>query len=97
MLVSKHEMLDEWSCLSYKEVTISNNVNILKLINDMIKRWFGMIMNCSYFPLESTQEMLDEWRPLMCLFDVTMVEAMYFFEYFLPTKLQPDQQDRGYK
>lgn len=52
---------------------------------------------CRYFPAESTQEMLDEWRPLLCPFDVTHIKAMNNFEYFLPTNLPPSQQDKGFK
>ncbi len=32
-----------------------------------------------YFPPGCTQEMLDEWRPLMCPYDVTMGKAMAYF------------------
>ena len=38
-----------------------------------------------YFPIEATQEMLEEWRPLMCPFDMTMVKAMSYYSMFLPT------------
>ncbi|KAI0208909.1 Proteasome activator complex subunit 4A [Lamellibrachia satsuma] len=50
-----------------------------------------------YFPIEATQEMLDEWRPLLCPFDVTMMRGISFFELFLPTSLPPEEHDRGYK
>ena len=45
------------------------------------------LIRCSraYFPEGSTKEMLEEWRPLMCPFDVTMGKAMSYFEMFLPT------------
>lgn len=39
----------------------------------------------AYFPESATQEMLDEWRPLLCPFDVTFAKAMTYFEVFLPT------------
>ena len=38
-----------------------------------------------YFPAGATQEMLDEWRPLMCPYDVTMGKAFIYFNIFLPT------------
>ena len=38
-----------------------------------------------YFPPSATQEMLDEWRPLMCPYDVTMAKAFVYFNIFLPT------------
>ncbi|KAB0397626.1 hypothetical protein E2I00_012676 [Balaenoptera physalus] len=34
--------------------------------------------------------MLEEWRPLMCPFDVTMQKAITYFEIFLPTSLSPE-------
>uniref|UniRef100_A0A671QJ67 Proteasome activator complex subunit 4A n=1 Tax=Sinocyclocheilus anshuiensis TaxID=1608454 RepID=A0A671QJ67_9TELE len=45
----------------------------------------------------ATQEMLEEWRPLMCPFDVTMQKAMGYFELFLPTTLPPELHDKGFK
>ncbi len=50
-----------------------------------------------YFPVESTQEMLDEWRPLLCPFDVTMIKGCYYFDLFLPTGLPPEHHDKGFK
>uniref|UniRef100_A0A671QLX7 Proteasome activator complex subunit 4A n=1 Tax=Sinocyclocheilus anshuiensis TaxID=1608454 RepID=A0A671QLX7_9TELE len=52
---------------------------------------------CRYFPESATQEMLEEWRPLMCPFDVTMQKAMGYFELFLPTTLPPELHDKGFK
>uniref|UniRef100_A0AAY4C5R9 Proteasome activator Blm10 middle HEAT repeats region domain-containing protein n=1 Tax=Denticeps clupeoides TaxID=299321 RepID=A0AAY4C5R9_9TELE len=51
----------------------------------------------SYFPESATQEMLDEWRPLLCPFDVTMQRAISYFELFLPTTLPPELQHKGFK
>ncbi|XP_077865747.1 proteasome activator complex subunit 4-like [Saccoglossus kowalevskii] len=50
-----------------------------------------------YFPLESTQEMLDEWRPLLCPFDVTMSKGVGYMEMFLPTTLPPEHHDKGFR
>uniref|UniRef100_A0A8C1X656 Proteasome activator subunit 4a n=1 Tax=Cyprinus carpio TaxID=7962 RepID=A0A8C1X656_CYPCA len=43
------------------------------------------------------KEMLDEWRPLMCPFNLTMQKAMGYFELFLPTTLPPELHDKGFK
>nr|UCK81620.1 proteasome activator complex subunit 4 [Arenicola marina] len=51
----------------------------------------------SYFPPEATQEMLDEWRPLLCPFDMTMMRGMYFMDLFFPTNLPPELHDQGFK
>uniref|UniRef100_A0A803SKN4 Proteasome activator subunit 4 n=1 Tax=Anolis carolinensis TaxID=28377 RepID=A0A803SKN4_ANOCA len=57
-----------------------------------------LVKNCRpYFPENATAEMLDEWRPLMCPFDVTMQKAITYFELFLPTTLPPELHDKGFK
>jgi len=58
----------------------------------------NLVKSCRvYFSNESTQEMLDEWRPLLCPFDASMDEAMYYLEAFLPTALYPEEHETGYK
>ncbi|GFT37520.1 proteasome activator complex subunit 4 [Nephila pilipes] len=57
-----------------------------------------LIKTCSpYFSLESTQEILDQFRPLMCPFDSEMGKAMNYFELFLCTTLPPSEHHRGFK
>uniref|UniRef100_A0A8C4GY46 Proteasome activator complex subunit 4 n=1 Tax=Dicentrarchus labrax TaxID=13489 RepID=A0A8C4GY46_DICLA len=57
-----------------------------------------LVKNCRpYFSESSTQEMLDEWRPLLCPFDVTMQRAIGYFELFLPTTLPPELHHKGFK
>ena len=41
--------------------------------------------------------MLDEWRPLLCPFDVTMIKGCYYFDVFLPTILPPEHHDKGFR
>ena len=41
--------------------------------------------------------MLDEWRPLMCPFDVTMLKAVIYFDYFLPTCLPAEAHGQGFR
>lgn len=51
-----------------------------------------------YFPIESTQEMLEEWKPLMCPYTrKEMSRAMAYFELFLPTILLPEEHENGFK
>ncbi|NXE38917.1 PSME4 protein, partial [Ptilorrhoa leucosticta] len=57
-----------------------------------------LVKSCRpYFPEDATGEMLDEWRPLMCPFDVTMQKAITYFELFLPTTLPPELHHKGFK
>ncbi|XP_071784078.1 proteasome activator complex subunit 4-like [Asterias amurensis] len=50
-----------------------------------------------YFSVESTQEMLDEWRPLLCPFDEMMSKGISCLELFLPTLLPPEHHQFGFK
>uniref|UniRef100_A0A3B4B7D3 Proteasome activator Blm10 middle HEAT repeats region domain-containing protein n=1 Tax=Periophthalmus magnuspinnatus TaxID=409849 RepID=A0A3B4B7D3_9GOBI len=60
--------------------------------------WFPNCLHLRrYFSDSATQEMLDEWRPLLCPFDVTMQRAISYFELFLPTTLPPELHDKGFK
>nr|XP_015218489.1 PREDICTED: proteasome activator complex subunit 4 isoform X1 [Lepisosteus oculatus] len=57
-----------------------------------------LVKSCRpYFPEDATQEMLDEWRPLLCPFDVTMQKAISYLELFLPTTLPPELHHKGFK
>uniref|UniRef100_A0A8D3D7I1 Proteasome activator subunit 4 n=1 Tax=Scophthalmus maximus TaxID=52904 RepID=A0A8D3D7I1_SCOMX len=57
-----------------------------------------LVKSCRpYFSESATQEMLDEWRPLLCPFDVTMQRAISYFELFLPTTLPPELHHTGFK
>uniref|UniRef100_A0A4W6E6W0 Proteasome activator subunit 4 n=1 Tax=Lates calcarifer TaxID=8187 RepID=A0A4W6E6W0_LATCA len=57
-----------------------------------------LVKSCRpYFSQSATQEMLDEWRPLLCPFDVTMQRAISYFELFLPTTLPPELHHKGFK
>ncbi|KAL8607379.1 hypothetical protein ACOMHN_024404 [Nucella lapillus] len=58
----------------------------------------SLVRKCrTYFSDESTQEMLEEWRPLLCPFDVTVIQGLSYFELFLPTSLPPEKHHMGFK
>ncbi|XP_063231181.1 proteasome activator complex subunit 4-like isoform X2 [Bacillus rossius redtenbacheri] len=51
-----------------------------------------------YFPLSATKEMFDEWRPMLCPFEVTAIgSAVETMEWFLPVTLSPEDSHLGYK
>ena len=70
-----------------------------------VSRLYGQLSQFVYFSLvlrereetkakySAPQEMLEEWRPLMCPFDVTMAKAISYFEMFLPTFNSFDRRD----
>lgn len=41
--------------------------------------------------------MLDEWRPLLCVFDVVMQKAISNMELFLPTIMPPEEHSQGFQ
>ncbi|TKS89783.1 Proteasome activator complex subunit 4B [Collichthys lucidus] len=56
----------------------------------------GLIWFPKYFPASSTKEMLDEWRPLLCVFDVVMQKAISNMELFLPTIMPPEEHSQAF-
>ena len=58
----------------------------------------NLVRDCrTYFPAESMQEMLDEWRPLLCPFDVTVIKGLQYLDLFLPTNLMEHEMDKGFR
>ncbi|KAK7103315.1 proteasome activator complex subunit 4B-like [Littorina saxatilis] len=51
----------------------------------------------TYFSDESTGEMLEEWRPMLCPYDVTVIRGLGYYELFLPTSLPPEKHHMGFK
>lgn len=50
-----------------------------------------------YFHEDATQEMLDEWRPWLCPFDMYVIGGLQCLEIFLPTSLPPELHHKGFK
>ena len=50
-----------------------------------------------YFSVNATQEMLDEWRALLCPYDTSFSRGMEKLELFLPTVVYPDENDLSFK
>ena len=50
-----------------------------------------------YFDINATKEMLAEWRPIMCPFDVSMSKALERFSLFIPSILFEHEFEFGYK
>ncbi|XP_068439481.1 proteasome activator complex subunit 4B-like [Clinocottus analis] len=65
------------------------------LVDHILK---ALIKSCRlYFPASSTKEMLDEWRPLLCVFDMVMQKAVSNMELFLPTVMPPEEHSQGFQ
>lgn len=50
-----------------------------------------------YFDINSTREMLEEWRPLMCPFDMSTSSAFERFNLFMPTLFMAHEVDQTIK
>ncbi|XP_047484565.1 proteasome activator complex subunit 4-like isoform X1 [Penaeus chinensis] len=58
----------------------------------------SMIRVCrTYFPPGATSEILEQVRPMICPFDMTMQRAMMYLELFLPTSVEPHEADISWK
>uniref|UniRef100_A0A6P7GVF6 Proteasome activator complex subunit 4B-like n=1 Tax=Diabrotica virgifera virgifera TaxID=50390 RepID=A0A6P7GVF6_DIAVI len=60
---------------------------------------FHLIRSCKvYFPASATQEILDEFRPKMCIFNHSEIaNTIKFLEIFLPNSTKPEEADISYK
>lgn len=50
-----------------------------------------------YFDKSATQEMLEEWRPILCPFDVSMTNFFVRCSLFMPTIMYEHEMEYGYK
>nr|CAB3265251.1 proteasome activator complex subunit 4B [Phallusia mammillata] len=56
----------------------------------------SLIRNCrSLFPPETTRDMLDEWRPLLCPYDIVMGKGCLYLDLFLPTLVFDESQQNA--
>ncbi|CAG9857916.1 unnamed protein product [Phyllotreta striolata] len=60
---------------------------------------FHLIRICKvYFPATATQDILDEFRPKLCIYNNTeMASTIRYLELFLPNCTKVEEADRGYK
>ncbi len=70
-------------------IKVSHNFD--SVISDLIRK-------CRiYFPIESTQQILDEFRPLLCPYDSMMLRGIKYLELFLPTLIPQEYQNLGFE
>lgn len=51
----------------------------------------------TYFPVEATLEMLNEFRPLLCPWDTSIEKGFDLLNLFLPTRLTPlEHENQGF-
>ncbi|EDV29443.1 uncharacterized protein TRIADDRAFT_51787 [Trichoplax adhaerens] len=104
-LLSRDDLQLEWKPLYrlYHEVyytNYENNTIRLKKIKSCCKPVIFRLMLATrtYFTASATEEMLQEWRPMMYPFDTSiMLKATSYFCSFLPTALLPHEHNQGFK
>ncbi|XP_050688195.1 proteasome activator complex subunit 4-like isoform X2 [Eriocheir sinensis] len=101
-LLSPDDLVLEWRPLYdlYNSLFYNsyNTIGMLMLPSNAEGAVENMIRVCRfYFPPNATKEILEEVRPLLCPFDMIMQRAMVYLELFLPTALNPDQEDIGWR
>ena len=51
----------------------------------------------SFFHEDATAEILAEFRPFLCPFDMLVIGGLQALEMFLPTDLPPELHHKGFK
>ncbi|XP_056286378.1 proteasome activator complex subunit 4B-like [Pseudoliparis swirei] len=101
-LLSRDDLQLPWRPLYdlYKRI-VSSKTEHLGLVwfpNSVDHVLRALIKSCRlYFTASSTEEMLDEWRPLLCVFDMVMLKAVSNMELFLPTIMPPEEHSQGFQ
>lgn len=101
-LIGSDELQLDWRPLydTYDRLLYSENEALgLRFIPETLESNLSQAIRLCrpHFPLEATQEMLDEWRPLLCPYDGSIQKAVTFMNLFLPTTLPPEHHDKGFK
>ncbi|XP_034049345.1 proteasome activator complex subunit 4B-like [Thalassophryne amazonica] len=100
-LLSRNDLQLPWRPLYnlYERIAYSKteHLGLIWFPNSLDHILKALIKSCRlYFPASSTKEMLDEWRPLLCVFDVVMQKAISNMELFLPTIMPPQEHSQGF-
>uniref|UniRef100_A0A8C6U6I8 Proteasome activator subunit 4b n=1 Tax=Neogobius melanostomus TaxID=47308 RepID=A0A8C6U6I8_9GOBI len=101
-LLSRDELQLPWRPLYdlYERVVYSKteHLGLIWFPNSVDHILKALVKSCRlYFPASSTREMLDEWRPLLCVFDVAMQKAISNMELFLPTITPVEEHSQGFQ
>ncbi|CAG2120189.1 unnamed protein product, partial [Medioppia subpectinata] len=101
-LITREDLIIRWRPLYelYERTLFSHyeNLGMLFIPDNYENAVKNLIRMCRpYFSVESTQEMLEEWRPMLCPFDTEMIKVTSHMELFLPTALPPEHHSQGFK
>ncbi|KAK0140557.1 Proteasome activator complex subunit 4B [Merluccius polli] len=101
-LLSRDDLQLPWQPLYelYDRVVFSKteHLGLIWFPNSVENILKALVKSCRlYFPSSSTEEMLTEWRPLLCVFDAVMLKAVSNMELFLPTIMPPEEHHQGFQ
>ncbi|XP_025835713.1 proteasome activator complex subunit 4B-like [Agrilus planipennis] len=101
-LISPEELELEWKplydlCIRIME-TSKTDLGMYRYFLTLENTLKNLIRFCRiYFPVEATQEILDEFRPLLCPHSTADIAcAIEYLELFLPVIMKPEQANIGY-
>ncbi|GAB6022437.1 hypothetical protein CHUAL_006550 [Chamberlinius hualienensis] len=101
-LISRRDITLDWLPLYqlYKNVAFNKweKHGLARISSSNIAVVCHLIKLCrTYFPVEATQEILDEVRPLICPYIARqMNKAIDLLDMFLPTLLYPEEHEKGF-
>ncbi|RWS28736.1 proteasome activator complex subunit-like protein [Leptotrombidium deliense] len=108
-LLKKHELLSpddlviQWRPLYdlYTNMFYNSKETYgLHIVPDNFEFTFKLFLRKArlYFPLTATREILDELKPLLCVYNnYSISKATTLLNLFLPTLLKPEDHDNGFK
>lgn len=94
-LLTRNDLQLEWRPLyqlwRFVDYSTFETCGLIYVPSDITKHVKNLVKACrSYFPIEATSEMLEEWRPWLCPYDTKMQDALTMMDAFLPTDLAPE-------
>ncbi|CAF1381810.1 unnamed protein product [Rotaria sordida] len=101
-LITRDDLTIDWRVLyRWGKLIFDNhdqNHALITLPKDIKDSFFFCMFYCSpYFSATSTQEILDEFRPLLCPIDWTFSNTIRLLELFLPVHMPPNLHDQAFK
>ena len=94
-LLTRDDLELEWRPLyklwRFVDYSTYETCGLIYVPSDITKHIKNLVKACrSYFPLNATHEMLEEWKPWLCAYDTKMQDAFTMMDSFLPTDLPPE-------
>lgn len=101
-LISSEELTLNWRPLfeTYERLLFSVSETLgLRFVPENLEANLSQAIRLArpHFPIEATQEMLDEWRPMLSPFSASIQRAVTYMNLFLPTTLAPEHHGKGFK